>query len=93
MWMFYISQVLGGIGNILLISLLMAMVIRSVPMERKSTAMGLFQALYGIGMTAGPMIIGRIVELGSFADAYFLTAGLGAVTMVLALFVIPRLSK
>lgn len=93
MWMFYLSQILGGIGNILLMSLLMAMAIRTVPMERKSTAMGLFQALYGIGMTAGPMVMGRLVEHGSFFMAYNIAAAVGICAMLASLIAIPWLSK
>lgn len=89
----YLAQIIGGIGNILLISLLMALCIRTVPMERKSTAMGLFQALYGIGMTAGPVLIGRIVESRNYTIAYMIFAGIATVTMLLALVLVPWMEK
>ncbi|MCD8009714.1 MAG: MFS transporter, partial [Lachnospiraceae bacterium] len=46
-WQLFLAQLLGGTGNILLMSILMALAIKRVPAENKSTAMGLFQALYG----------------------------------------------
>lgn len=92
-WVIYLAQITGGAGNILLISLLMAMAIRTVPMERKSTAMGLFQALYGIGMTAGPVLIGRIADVWNYMQAYLIFAGVAAVTMLCALFLVPWMDR
>lgn len=92
-WVIYLAQITGGAGNILLISLLMAMAIRTVPMERKSTAMGLFQALYGIGMTAGPVLIGRIADARNYITAYLIFAGISALTMLCALALVPWMKR
>lgn len=92
-WFIYAAQITGGAGNILLISLLMAMAIRTVPMERKSTAMGLFQALYGIGMTAGPVLIGQIVESWNYIAAYLIFASISALTMLLSLWLVPWMNQ
>lgn len=92
-WLIYLAQIIGGAGNIMLISLLMAMAIRTVPMERKSTAMGLFQALYGIGMTAGPVLIGQMVDSWNYVMAYLIFAVVAAITMVLSLVLVPWMEK
>ena len=31
-----------------------------VPKEKKSTAMGFYQAVYGIGITLGPVLMGAV---------------------------------
>ena len=85
----YAAQILGGFGNAMLMPLFMAMAIRSVPMARKSTAMGLFQALYGIGMTAGPMLMGRILQNGSYASGYGLFAGIALAAAAAAPVAVP----
>ena len=33
-----------------------------IPLEKKSTAMGFFQAVYAVGMTLIPMVTGYLVE-------------------------------
>lgn len=88
-YLIYLAQIVGGIGNILLISLLMALAIRTVPVERKSTAMGLFQALYGIGMTAGPILMGNMVDRANYSVAYLMFGGVAAIAMLLSLKLIP----
>ena len=57
-------------------SVLMAMIIRFVPQENQSTAMGLFQALYGIGMTLGPVLTGQLVGRFNYSVAYMAMGGL-----------------
>ena len=45
-----------------------------VPQESKSTAMGFFQAVYALGMSAFPMICGSIVSYYSMLYAYLFLA-------------------
>lgn len=78
MWYLYASQTLGGISNIMTSSILMSMIIRYVPQENQSTAMGLYQALYGIGMTLGPMMTGQLVNRFDYSAAYL---AMGALTL------------
>jgi DHA1 family multidrug resistance protein-like MFS transporter len=41
---------------------MMGMSIEHVPDERRTTAMGLFQAVYGVGMFAGPSLSGVLAD-------------------------------
>ncbi|NLY36236.1 MAG: MFS transporter [Tissierellia bacterium] len=84
---FYIVQMVAGIGNAIVFSLLMAMVISGVKKEVMATTMGVFQALYGIGMVIGPII------LGSIGDYFGLTLGFVVVGLlgVFALYSANRL--
>ena len=89
----YASQMLMGAGNIILISLLMALAISSVPVECRSSAMGLFQALYAIGMTLGPIWMGNIAETRSVSAGFLLFAAVCAASMLAALFLIPWMER
>ncbi len=92
-WQLFLAQILGGTGNILLMSILMALAIKRVPAENKSTAMGLFQALYGIGMTLGPVTVGRLADARGYSFAYAMFAVLCVVAAVLAGATLPRLER
>lgn len=83
-WYIYASQTLGGISNIMTSSILMSMVIRYVPQENQSTAMGLYQALYGIGMTFGPVMTGQLANRFTYSIAYLMMGGLTLLTAGLA---------
>jgi len=55
---FYWSQAIGGFCRGLLQPLLMGLSIKNFSGEKRSTAMGVYQAGYGIGMCGGPIITG-----------------------------------
>ncbi|MCD8123998.1 MAG: MFS transporter [Lachnospiraceae bacterium] len=71
----------------------MALAIKRVPAENKSTAMGLFQALYGIGMTLGPVTVGRLADARGYSFAYAMFAVLCVVAAVLAGVMLPGLER
>lgn len=75
-YVIFLAQLIGGFGNSLLFATLMSACIEHMEPERKSTAMGLFQAIYGIGMTMGPVWMGRLTETLSFSGAYAVYAGI-----------------
>lgn len=61
----YGVQVLNGFGVGLAFPLLMTLALGAVIPEQRATAMGFFQSLYALGMTAGPIISGVLAhELG-----------------------------
>lgn len=80
----YLGQLLAGAANLILAGVLMALTIRYVPQEKQSTAMGLYQAIYGIGMSLGPVTVGRIASIGSYRTAYLVVAALMAVSAAAA---------
>ncbi|MGI6005331.1 MAG: MFS transporter [Christensenellales bacterium] len=57
-WLFYVVQVAFGFARGLSTSQLMGAAIADIDPSRRGTAMGFFQAIYGIGMTAGPWLVG-----------------------------------
>ena len=91
MWLIYPAQIIGGIGNAILTSVLMSSSIRYIKPEKKSTAMGFYQAIYGIGMTAGPVIMGYFVEYSGYTGGFGIFAAFAAIAAVLAFVFIPRI--
>ncbi len=80
--MLYIPQVLAGIGRGAAYPILMGLAISRLPDADKATAMGFFQAVYAIGMFAGPVCAGQIGGRWGYDELFFSTA---AVTLVTAL--------
>ena len=72
-----VSQIVAGLGNGVIFSLLMSVSVKTISQEKRGSAMGMYQGLYAIGMFMGPFVF------GSFADKYPLNYGFAA-TAVLA---------
>jgi len=54
----YLWQIIGGFARGLAFPLLMSLSIQHIANEKRATAMGYFQAIYGLGMFLGPMTAG-----------------------------------
>ena len=63
----------------------MGLAIRHIPGDQRSTAMGCYQAIYGIGMFLGPVIVGRIGDVYGLKIGYYFVA-------IFLLFMIPLIS-
>lgn len=66
----YVLQIMPGMATGLLFSSLTAEAMKGIDQEIKSTAMGLYQTVYAIGMTLLPMVGGVIVQEVSMKIAY-----------------------
>jgi len=77
-------QLAGGLGRGSLSTLLMALAIRSAPAGARATAMGLYQAVYAVGMLAGPLVSGVIADVFSLDTVFRLSALLTLIIVVLA---------
>lgn len=91
-WM-YAAQIIGGFANAVLTSVLMASCIQYTSPEKKSTAMGLYQAIYGIGMTIGPVVMGGLVDWSGYGGAFSLFAVCAAAAAVGALIFMPLVRR
>lgn len=58
----------------ILFSYLTSEAMKEVPQYQKSTAMVFFQAVYAIGMSIFPMIVGKIASATSIKNGYFILA-------------------
>lgn len=81
-YLILLLQIIPGMGTGILFSLLTFEAISDIPSYARSTAMGLFQAIYALGMTVFPIIVGYVSLLYSMTTAYFclaIVAVLGAI--------------
>jgi MFS family permease len=84
----YVSQLLTGWGNSMIFPLLMGLGLSRMADERRATAMGFYQAVYGLGIFGGPWITGALISALGQTPAFWLNAllallaGLGALTLI-----------
>ncbi len=84
----YLTQFIAGFSRGVLTPVLMGLGIKNIAPEKRATAMGAFQAIYGIGMVAGPAVFGFITQ-ASHISVGFVTAGLVCfVASVLAIMIL-----
>lgn len=75
----YVAQFVSGIGRSMVFALLMGLGIEKVALNMRATAMGFFQAIYGIGMVLGPVILGFIAESYGLTSGFAFTGFLGLI--------------
>lgn len=73
----FMLQILPGMSTGILCSYLTSEAMKEVPQYQKSTAMGFFQAVYAIGMSIFPIIVGKIASAISIRNGYFVLAIIG----------------
>lgn len=73
----YFSQALGGFGRGLVFPLLMGLSIKNFATDKRSTAMGVFQAIYGLGMFGGPVLAGVLSSNFGLAAGFLVTGIIG----------------
>lgn len=74
----YFCQCLAGTGNGAIMAILMTSAMKNVKKECQATMMGIFQAIYGIGMAFGPIVLGVLVDNWGYKIGYF---GMAALTI------------
>lgn len=80
----YATQALNGFAQGLHMPLLLGLAIRDVELSGRATAMGLYQALYAIGMFSGPFLAGWLNESWGIGSGFLFGSILASVA---ALFV------
>jgi MFS family permease len=80
-WQICLLQVAAGIGNGGIMPLLMTSALHGIDPRSKSTAMGFFQAVYGVGMTLGPMLMGALIGGSGYPAGYWAMALLALVSI------------
>jgi MFS family permease len=79
-----IVQISYGIGSGVLMTLFMVLSIRGLPQEQQATAMGVFQAVYAIGMFAGPLTSGFLGSELGLSTVFYLAALFSLLMAILA---------
>lgn len=81
-----LTRVVFGVGMAFTYPVLMGLSIKTVPQEQRACAMGAFQAIYALGMTAGPALSGLIAD-GLGLSAVFWVTGLMCLVGLLPIWV------
>ena len=68
----------------------MGLSIREISGEDRATAMGVFQAVYAIGMFAGPMTAGAVADWLGLGGAFILSGGVSVIAALTALALIKQ---
>jgi len=87
-----ITQVIGGIGNGVTIPLLMGLCIKNVEENKRGSAMGFFQAIYGLGMFTGPVVVGFISDIASLSAGFYFTAFISVIAACIVRLFVKDLS-
>ncbi len=86
----FLSQIIAGFSRGLVYPLLMSLSIKKIANSQRATAMGFFQAVYGIGMFIGPVIVGFISDLAGLAAGFWFAGIMGLVGAVLSGYIIKE---
>ena len=79
------SQCLAGLGRGLTMPVLLGLAIQRIAPSEKATAMGVFQAVYAIGMFLGPASAGLIAESLGLTGAFLISASMCLAAVVVLL--------
>jgi MFS family permease len=79
LWQLFVIQIIGSMGMSAVFTLLMGLCINDIPTGRRATAMGFFQAVYGLGMFLGPFLMGWMGHSFGLTTAFVISGILGLV--------------
>lgn len=85
-YIIFLLQSLPGMSTGVLLSYLTSEAMKNIPNYKKSTAMGFFQAIYAIGMSVFPMIVGKIAGFVSIKASYFVLAFISLIGVIASYF-------
>jgi MFS family permease len=80
-----ILQILPGMSTGILFSYVTSEAMCQIPAEKRSTAMGLFQAVYALGMTSFPIFTGTLASAYSIRCGYLVLAGIALIGTVVSI--------
>lgn len=84
LWVLIITQAINGFAQGLHMPLLLGLAIRDVALPGRATAMGLYQAMYAIGMFSGPFLAGWLNESWGLNSGFLFGTLLGFFAVLLA---------
>jgi MFS family permease len=80
-----IVQFFAGVGRSMVFPLLMGLSIRHIEEHKRASAMGFFQAIYGVGMVIGPILLGMLAGQFGLIAGFLITGliGIGASSLTI----------
>jgi len=83
--MLFAVQIAASLGGAIVNTLLLGLCIRDISGEKRATAMGFFQAVYGLGMFLGPFVTGHISHGFGLMAAFVFTGIIGLAGAILSI--------
>lgn len=83
-WLLVATQAIAGFGRGFTTPVLMALSIKHMDSGRRATAMGFYQAIYGLGMFAGPYLMGLLGDSLDLDQGFLIVGLLGCAAAVLS---------
>ncbi|WP_274652365.1 MFS transporter [Paenibacillus humicola] len=77
------TQAIAGFGRGFTSPVLMSLSIKHMDTGKRATAMGFYQAIYGLGMFAGPLFMGAAGDWLTLREGFVIVGALGCVTAVI----------
>lgn len=77
LYLLYFNQMLNGFAQGMIFPVLMGLSIKNVEANKRGTAMGFFQAIYGLGMFTGPIFVGTISDLAGLKMGFWMIGLVG----------------
>ena len=85
-WPLVATQMIAGFGRGVCNPTLMSLAIRSLPSHERATGMGIYQAVYSIGMFFGPPLSGAVADQLGLSSVFVVTTSLCVLAAFGALF-------
>ncbi|NLM86199.1 MAG: MFS transporter [Clostridiales bacterium] len=70
----FLLNILAGFASTLTFAVLMGQSVRDIPQPLRAVGMGFYQAVYGIGMTVGPILMGLVIDKSGMGQAFWMMA-------------------
>ena len=86
LYLLYFNQMLNGFAQGMIFPVLMGLSIKNVEANKRGTAMGFFQAIYGLGMFTGPIFVGTISDFDGLKMGFWMIGLVGILGAVLSRF-------
>jgi predicted MFS family arabinose efflux permease len=86
LYVLYLNQILNGFSQGMIFPVLMGLSIKNVKPNKRGTAMGFFQAIYGLGMFIGPIFVGTMSDLAGLDMGFWMIGLIGFIGAILTKF-------
>jgi predicted MFS family arabinose efflux permease len=77
LYLLYFNQMLNGFAQGMIFPVLMGLSIKNVEANKRGTAMGFFQAIYGLGMFTGPIFVGTVSDIAGLKMGFWMIGLVG----------------
>ena len=85
-----VFRVLQGIGAAIMTPGTLAIIIRAFPPRQHGLAIGIYGGISGLGLIAGPVLGGLLIQGGNWRWIFFVNVPLGVVALVMAILFAPE---